>query len=215
VGEYFVFPALTTTGPCEIMVFEGVPGGPMDCWGDVTTPAEHLAKSLWILETFMPWEAERCRAVELTDPNGILAGRFPPTVRRPVGRLPSGKAVLGMADVVVLNDPITGQGSNNAAKCADVYLRRILERGEGPFDETWMQETFDEYWAYAQAVTGWTNALLTPPPGHVLMLLGAANGDARVAHRFVNGFDDPRDYFDWFMDPAKADAYLAELAVAV
>ena len=30
VGEYFVFPALTTTGPCEIMVFEGVPGGPMD-----------------------------------------------------------------------------------------------------------------------------------------------------------------------------------------
>ena len=35
VGEYFVFPALTTTGPCEIMVFEGVPGGPMDCWNDV------------------------------------------------------------------------------------------------------------------------------------------------------------------------------------
>ena len=26
VGEYFVFPALTTTGPCEIMVFEGIPG---------------------------------------------------------------------------------------------------------------------------------------------------------------------------------------------
>ena len=26
IGEYFVFPALTTTGPCEIMVFEGVPG---------------------------------------------------------------------------------------------------------------------------------------------------------------------------------------------
>jgi hypothetical protein len=34
VGEYFVFPALTTSGPCEIMVFEGVRGGPMDCWGD-------------------------------------------------------------------------------------------------------------------------------------------------------------------------------------
>jgi hypothetical protein len=23
VGEYFVFPALTTTGECEVMVFEG------------------------------------------------------------------------------------------------------------------------------------------------------------------------------------------------
>jgi flavin-dependent dehydrogenase len=214
VGEYFVFPSLTTTGPCEIMVLEGVVGGPMDCWADVETPAQHLERSKWILDTFLPWEAERCRDVELTDENGILAGRFPPTVRKPVGRLPSGRGVLGMADVVVLNDPITGQGSNNAAKCADTYLRRILERPDGPFDEAWMQETFDEYWAYAQAVTAWTNALLTPPPEHVLKLLGAASGDARVAHRFVNGFDDPRDYFEWFMDPAKADAYLAELAVA-
>jgi Styrene monooxygenase A putative substrate binding domain/Pyridine nucleotide-disulphide oxidoreductase len=213
VGEYFVFPALTTTGPCEIMVFEGVPGGPMDCWSDVTTPEEHLARSLWILETFMPWERERCHDVALTDPNGILAGRFPPTVRKPVGLLPSGRPVLGMADVVVLNDPITGQGSNNAAKCAHSYLGSILEH-EGPFDAAWMQETFERYWEYAQAVTAWTNALLTPPPDHVLKLLGAANVEPRIAHRFANGFDDPRDFFEWFMDPAKADAYLAGLAAA-
>ncbi|MGZ8783214.1 MAG: styrene monooxygenase/indole monooxygenase family protein, partial [Gaiellaceae bacterium] len=102
-GEYFVFPALTTTGPCEIMVFEGVPGGPMDCWGDVETPEQHLARSVEILDRFFPWEAERNRNVELTDANGILAGRFPPTVRKPVGRLPSGKPVLGMGDAVVLN----------------------------------------------------------------------------------------------------------------
>ena len=31
VGEYFVFPALTLSDPCEIMVFEGIPGGPIDC----------------------------------------------------------------------------------------------------------------------------------------------------------------------------------------
>ena len=122
VGEYFVFPALTTAGPCEIMVFEGIPEGPMDCWGQVRTPAEHLGQSLWILNTFFPWEAERCRRGALTDDNGILVGRFPPTVRRPVAHLPSGALVLGMADAVVLNDPITGQGSNNAAKCAAVYL---------------------------------------------------------------------------------------------
>jgi len=214
VGEYFVFPALTTTGPCEIMVFEGVPGGPMDCWGDVTTPEEHLAKSKWILDTFFPWEGDRNRDSELTDPNGILAGRFPPTVRRPVGTLPSGRAVFGMADVVVLNDPITGQGSNNAAKCADTYLHAIRDRGEGPFDTEWMQETFESYWSYAQSVVNWTNALLTPPPEHVLRLLGAASQDPRVASRFVNGFDDPRDYDEWFMDPAKADAYLGGLAAS-
>src|SRR5438128_8316353 len=125
VGEYFVFPALTTTGECEIMVFEGVPGGPMDCWNDVKTPEEHLAKSKWILETFMPWEAARCENLALTDPNGVLAGRFPPTVRRPVGELPSGGLVLGLADAVVLNDPITGQGSNNASHSAASYLASI------------------------------------------------------------------------------------------
>jgi hypothetical protein len=214
VGEYFTFPALTTSGPCDIMVMEGIPGGLMDCWGDVTTPAEHLARSKWLVDTFFPWEGERCRAIELTDARGILAGRFAPTVRRPVGTLPSGRPVLGMADVVVLNDPITGQGSNNAAKCAQSYLRAIRERGDGPFDAAWMQATFDRYWEYARAVTTWTNALLLPPPEHVLALLGAATQEPRVAHRFVNGFDDPRDYFEWFMDPAKASAYLASLAAA-
>ena len=214
VGEYFVFPALTTTGECEIMVFEGVPGGPMDCWGDVTTPEEHLAKSKWILETFFPWEADRNRESELTDPNGILAGRFPPTVRKPVGTLPSGRPVLGMGDVVVLNDPLTGQGSNNAAKCAAAYHSSIRERVDGPFDAEWMRETFEGYWAYARSVVNWTNALLTPPPGHVLQLLGAASQNQVVARRFVNGFDDPRDYDEWFMDPAKADVYLAEVAAA-
>ena len=214
VGEYFVFPALTTSGPCEIMVFEGVPGGPMDCWADVSTPAGHLAKSKWILETFMPWEAERCGAVELTDDLGLLVGRFAPTVRKPVGLLPSGHPVLGMADAVLLNDPITGQGSNNAAKGAAIYLQSILERGEGPFDAIWMQETFERLWEYAEKVTGWTNALLLPPPPHVLNMLGAAGQFPAIAHRFANGFDNPPEFYDWFMDPAKADAYLAEVAAA-
>lgn len=214
VGEYFVFPALTTTGPCEIMVFEGVPGGPMDCWGDVQTPEQHLARSKEILAKFTPWEYERCLDVELTDDNGILAGRFPPTVRKPVATLPSGKKVLGLADVVVLNDPITGQGSNNASKCAAVYLQSILERGDGPFDEAWMQTTFERYWDVARYVAAWTNALLTPPPPHALELIGAAMHYPRIARRFVNGFDEPRDFSLWFMDPDLAQSYLAEVAAS-
>ena len=199
VGEYFVFPALTTTGVCEIMVFEGVPGGPMDCWGDVTTPQEHLDRSKWILETFTPWEAERCRDLELTDDNGILAGRFPPTVRSSVAELPSGRLVLGLADTVMLNDPITGQGSNNAAKMATAYLEAIREHGDASSRR------------YGTFTTTWTNALLSPPPDHVLKLLGAGNQSPAIAHRFANGFDNPVDYFDWFMFPDKAEAYLSEV----
>ena len=215
VGEYFVFPALTTGGRCEIMVFEGVPGGPMDCWGDVTTPQEHLAKSKWILETFMPWEAERNRASELTDDNGILVGRFPPTVREPVAELPSGRLVLGLADAIMLNDPITGQGSNNAAKMATAYLEAIRRHGEAPYDRSFMEQAFEGFWqGYGQYVTTWTNALLSPPPEHVLKLLTAGNVSAELAHRFVNGFDNPVDYFDWFMSPDKAESYLAEVGAA-
>jgi hypothetical protein len=212
VGEYFVFPALTLSGPCDIMVFEGVPGGPMDCWNEVKTPAEHLAQSKKILETFLPWEAERCRAVELTDENGILSGSFAPTVRRPIGVLPSGKAVLGLADVVVLNDPITGQGSNNASKAAKIYLDAIIAHGDRPFDQAFMQATFDAYWSYAQYVTGWTNALLQPPPPHVLHLMGAAQGMPALARRIANGFNEPKDLFPWFAVPEEAEKYLQQLA---
>jgi hypothetical protein len=212
VGEYFVFPALTTSGPCEIMVFEGIPGGPMDCWGDVSTPQQHLERSRWVLDTFLPWEGARAGKIELTDANGILAGRFAPTVRKPVGELPSGAFVLGLADAVVLNDPITGQGSNNASKAAASYLASIRARPEGPFDRAWMQETFDASWEYAQYVTTWTNAMLGPPPPHVLELLVAGNDHQPVADRFANGFDNPPDYFEWFMEPGKASRYLAGLS---
>jgi 2-polyprenyl-6-methoxyphenol hydroxylase-like FAD-dependent oxidoreductase len=215
VGEYFVFPALTTTGACEIMVFEGVPDGPMDCWGDVSTPQEHLERSQWILETFLPWEAERCRDVELTDDNGILAGRFPPTVRRPVAALPSGRLVLGLADAIMLNDPITGQGSNNAAKMAAAYHAAIRAHGDAPYDRAFMEQAFEGFWeGYGQYATTWTNALLSPPPPHVLKLLGAGNTSPELARRFANGFDDPVDFFDWFMFPDKAEAYLAEVGAA-
>ena len=77
-----------------------------------------------------------------------------------------------------------------------------------------MEKTFEGYWDYAQYVTTWTNALLGPPPEHVLKLLVAGNASAEIAHRFVNGFDDPRDYFEWFMFPDKAEQYLAEVGAA-
>ncbi len=214
VGEYFVFPALTTTGPCEIMVFEGVPGGPMDCWADVKTPEQHLEKSLWILKTFLPWEYERSKACQLTDANGILTGRFAPTIRHPIATLPSGRKVLGLGDAVCLNDPITGQGSNNASKAATTYLKRILAHGDKPFDAAFMQGTFDAFWDYAQKVVQWTNMLLLPPPPFILDIMGNACVLPALAHRMANGFDDPRDFFPWFADPTEAANYLAELRAA-
>lgn len=214
VGEYFNFPALTLSGPCDIMVFEGVIGGPMDCWGEVNSPHQHLEVSKRILRTFVPWEAQRCNDITLTDDLGVLSGRFPPTVRHPVATLPSGAQVLGMADVVVLNDPLTGQGANNASKCAASYLTSILEHGDRPFDAAFMQAAFERYWDYAQYVSTWTNAMLAPPPPHVVELLAAAERNPEIATRFVRGFDNAADFFNWFTEPELAQAYLSDLVTS-
>lgn len=209
VGEYFVFPSLTLSGPCDIMVFEGIPGGPLDCWRDVKTPEEHLATSKRFLQQFLPWEAERARDVELTDANGILAGAFAPTVRKPVLTLPSGRLVFGLGDAVATNDPITGQGSNNATKAAKVYLDAILAHGEQPYTRAWMEQTFERFWDYAQWVVQWTNSLLTPPPPHILKLLGTAAAMPTLAHTIANGFNHPPSYFPWWADADETDQLIA------
>ncbi|MFD9977605.1 styrene monooxygenase/indole monooxygenase family protein [Streptomyces sp. NPDC059017] len=214
VGELFIMPTLTLSGRADILFWEGIPGGPLDVFQGVKDPAEHLSLTLELMEKFTPWEYARATKVELTDANGTLAGRYAPTVRNPIGRLPGGGLVLGVADVVVANDPITGQGSNSASKCAASYLDSIVERGDEPFDEDWMRTTFDRYWETAQHVTKWTNAMLGVPPEHVLDLIGAAGQLQPVADRFANGFNDPSDFENFFFDPEKTSAYLASVGGA-
>ncbi|MYX09835.1 FAD-binding oxidoreductase [Streptomyces sp. SID8375] len=211
VGELFVMPTYTVSGRADILFWEGIPGGPLDVFQGVKDPDEHLATTLELMEKFLPWEYARATKVELTDANGTLAGRYAPTVRNPVGTLPSGGLVLGVADVVVANDPITGQGSNSASKCAASYLASIVERGDRPFDGDWMRTTFERYWTTAQHVTKWTNAMLAPPPEHILNLIGAAGQLQPVADRFANGFNDPSDFENFFYEPEKTNAYLGSL----
>jgi flavin reductase (DIM6/NTAB) family NADH-FMN oxidoreductase RutF len=115
-----------------------------------------------------------------------------------------------MADAVVLNDPITGQGANNAAKCAEIYLASILEQGSD-FDERFMRRTFERYWrGYAQWVVSWTNALLAPPQPHVVRLLKAAEELPSLAETIANGFDDPRVFYPWWFDAGEADRLIDE-----
>ncbi|MBA8963009.1 flavin reductase (DIM6/NTAB) family NADH-FMN oxidoreductase RutF [Rhodococcus percolatus] len=205
VGEYFVLPALTTTGPCHVMVFEGVPGGPMDCWDDVHTPREHLERAKEVLAEHFPAEFARTGDISLTDEAGVLRGRLTPTVRRPVAELASGSVVLGMADAVVLNDPLTGQGSNNAAQAVAVYLDAIVDRDDRPFDAQWMQRTFDKFWrGWAQWAVSWTNDLLRGPSDPVLGLFAAAQDSPTLASAIATGFDDPRTVHNWWFDDAES-----------
>ncbi|WP_241191441.1 styrene monooxygenase/indole monooxygenase family protein [Deinococcus psychrotolerans] len=219
VGEVFLLPGLTTsedggTQPYENVLIEAVPGGPLDVFAGVRDPQQHLALMQDLLRRFLPWEYERTQHAELTDAQATLTGRVTPGVRRPVATLPSGREVLGLGDTLVLNDPLTGQGAGSAAKAAAIYLERILWRGERPFDRAWMIGTFEEYWSYARFVTDWTNALLAPPPPHVLEVLGAAQTRPGMAHAFVNAFNHPPQFFPWLGDPQAAARFVEQHGVA-
>lgn len=210
VGEYFVMPALTLSGPCHAVLWEGVPGGPLDCWQEPAgDPQAVLARTLEVLRERAPWEYELCAHAEPTDAGAALSGAVTPVVRHPVAEVAPDTYVLGMADAVVVNDPITGQGSNNAARAAARYLTAIRERGELPFDRAWMHGVFAGYWEHARHGTAFTNLVLsTPLPEHVRHLLTAAGEHREIAHRYVNGFAAPADYQDWLMDEDRAEAYL-------
>lgn len=195
IGEYFITPGLTITGPCEMMLFEGLPGGPFDCWKDIVRPDQRLAKACELLRKFVPWEAELCQKVNLTDEQATLQGSYRPVVRKPMFRLSSGKPLLGLGDSILLNDPIGGQGANNASQSATFYLNQITGLKNRLFNEEWMQETFEEYWeASAQWATKWTNLMLNPSKSF-LSLLKAASNQPNIANWLANGFDTPRKIF--------------------
>jgi flavin reductase (DIM6/NTAB) family NADH-FMN oxidoreductase RutF len=162
-----------------------------------------------VLAEHFPAEAARLGEHRLVDERSVLNGRITPTVRRPVGVLPSGAHVLGMADVVVLNDPLTSQGSNNAIKSASFYLEAITAHG-GPFDATWMQRTFENFWrGWAQWATEWTNSWLQPATPHQQEVVDAAATHQAIAERIAAGFDDARLFSPWWFEPEEAQAFLA------
>jgi hypothetical protein len=211
VGEYFVCNALTTSGECDIMIFEAIPGGPGDTLDMHAGPEQFLKDCLHVLDKFYPHEAERCKNVELTDDLGILTGRFPPTIRKPLMRLPGGGLAMGIADAVCLNDPITGQGSCNAAKFAKVVYDAVLNHAHEPFDADWMQGVFDDYWQQAKAVVDWTNHLLDGPGPAATKLLMAANDNQDIADFLLRGMDDANRLMPYFFDDTAADDLIRRL----
>lgn len=211
VGEFFEIPGLGLGGPCLMLLWEAVPGGPADVWAGLEERAQ-LPAMLELARRYVPWATSLAGKPEPHGAEATFRGGVTPGVRRPVAVLGNGVPVLGMADAVVLNDPVTGQGSNTAAKCAAAYLAAVRERPEGPYDREWMTATAEGFWeSTARVVTQWTNAMVSPLAPHVQSLLGAAAADPRVAHRFADAFSNPADLDGWFLSPEAARRYLASL----
>jgi 2-polyprenyl-6-methoxyphenol hydroxylase-like FAD-dependent oxidoreductase len=195
------------------MCFEAIPGGPMDLFHDVALDDldPWLQRCKDALAQFMPWEAERCDGIELTDALGTLKGALTPVVRDRVGRLPSGRLVLGIGDAVVLNDPLVGQGSNCAAKGASAVLRELASHRDETVEEAWLRSVGDVYWESVRWSTAFTNMMLRAP-AHVPEVLGAAAANPVLADVLANGTNDPSTLFPWIATADGARDAIARLA---
>jgi 2-polyprenyl-6-methoxyphenol hydroxylase-like FAD-dependent oxidoreductase len=209
-GECFALPVLSMTGPVVGLGFFGIPGGPLDVWDSVTDQDQHLEVAHKLLSTFFPWMAGITAVAKPAGPLDTIAGRITPVVRDAVGTLPSGAKVLAMGDTAVTNDPVGGQGANMATRCAAIYQQAIIDHGDRPFDEEFMQHSFDRFWAHARHATKFNNDLLEPPPAHIIDTLVAAQTVPEVAHRFAHLFANPADYEGWLTDPEASARYVNE-----
>ncbi|WP_141923967.1 styrene monooxygenase/indole monooxygenase family protein [Haloactinospora alba] len=218
-GEVVCTPILTSAGPATSVFTMARPGSELDGSADVVGRGSEamLRAMMGRLTEHVPDIAERCRDATLVDDNAMLMERIVPAVHRPVGMLPSGGLVMGMADAVVTSDPVSAQGWANSTICAQKFADAILARGEAPFDAAWMNETFDSFWeeqgkhaaTFSQMVTGfWSGDV----PDHFGELLPAVTEHQEIADRWISGFNDPGDYEKWMFDPDSCRDYISRVA---
>jgi flavin-dependent dehydrogenase len=205
-------------GACWNLIFEAKIGGPMDVFGAAKTGAEALALAVRTIEALTPWEAEWARGMQLADENGWLVGKITPTVRRPVGRLPSGRVVACVGDAAVHFDPLAAQGANNGAKMARHMVEAIVARGAGAFDAEWMTGTFETFWAdHGEPAYALTNLMLEPMNAAGKMLLIAqygsdgvrTDGKQAIADAFAASFADARPLLAALGDVRAARRFIA------
>lgn len=114
VGEIIQFPFYAKGKLCTLLALEAYIGKAMDRFSQAQSGQELLEISKKVIQQLQPDYYEAIADLELVDEQAWVKGTITPTVRHPVGRLPSGAVVMGIGDVVLLHDPITGQGANNA-----------------------------------------------------------------------------------------------------
>lgn len=221
-GEIFIVPYYhKDRGPSWNVVIEARPGSRIDRFGEVKSGDEALAMAKKVVRELFPWSADWVEAMELADPNGWLVGRTTPAVRKPVGKLPSGRIVTPLGDTAIAYDPIAAQGANSGVKQTRHLVEAIAARGDEPFDALWMNDTFDAFWnEHGKAACTFNNMFLEPIPDPAKEILiaqsgsdGRADDDSgpqKIANAFFANFDDPRLLTPAFLDMQRARAFIAE-----
>ncbi|MEO8620203.1 MAG: styrene monooxygenase/indole monooxygenase family protein [bacterium] len=209
-------------GPCWNLFSEARLGGPMDLFQDVQSGHDVVAGFKRLIRAVYPWDWEWAKDMTLADPNGWLVGKITPTVRKPVGHLPSGRVVTFVGDAGMSFDPIGAQGANNGNKMARHLTNSIVEHGAGAFDAPWIESTFEQFFHdHGEAAFRFNNMLLEGLPQGAQEMLAAqfgsdgrannASGRQKLADAFCANFVDPRLLTDVLSDPGKARELIARV----
>lgn len=217
VGDVFSIPMYGKPGvPCRGMAFEAIPGSPFDQFAEAKSGEELLQIGLDLMRKFCPGDVPEFSQATLCEPGSWITGALTPTIRRPVGHTRSGYPVMGLGDVVMLTDPLAGQGANNGIRMVHRVAEELIDLGSRVADADWMHQTFEDYWTdYGQYPIEFTNRLLKDPGPPLMVILQAAGSDQRVADAFATAFTDPKTMVPWlrsvedakrFVERARQDA---------
>lgn len=209
LGEYATLPALTSSGPCDLIIMQAIPGSALDSYRQVQSPSGRITACQELLETFVPDEAERCRQIQPVDGGTVVVEDLIPQVRQPVGRLSSGRPVLALGDAAVLIGPLMGLGASGALRSAEVYLDSIIEHGDSDYDEPWMQEAFNRHWrSYGRWARQLAAVVAQPNSSRLQRIFHHASTVQTLADDLARGLDDPGSMSPWLFDDAEATRYL-------
>ena len=212
-GELFEFPIYSFEPNVIGLGFEAIPGSlfePIARLRYEDDPRRFNTAMLDMLRDYAPAIYERVDPAHfgLIRSLDLLQGGVTPAVRRGYTRLSNGKYVLAIGDVRIVNDPITGQGANTASHTAWMVGEAI--RDSQIFDGAFCQRIEQEIWAYAGPIAAWSNAMLQPPPPHMIEFLVAATQHQSVADAFASMFEQPLRGWEILSSPDNTSAFLKQ-----
>ena len=218
-GEIYEPQLLTFDGRVAVLGIEGIPGGDIDRVARMRhadDPARFIRAVYELLQEYAPLTRARLDrdTFDLLRPLDVVAGAITPTVRRGHAVLAGGRCVMALGDAHITHDPVVGQGANAASRAAfalgELLIERVRERSA--LDQGFCARAEQRLWEVLQPATAFSNAMLGPPPPHVLSIFAAAAENQAVADGFVNNFNDPARMWECLGSPEGAARFLASVA---
>jgi 2-polyprenyl-6-methoxyphenol hydroxylase-like FAD-dependent oxidoreductase len=214
VGDWFSMPFWAEgVGACRAVVLQAVAGGPMDIMNDATTGQQVLDRFKQMIAEFTTEDYAHFENAQLTDENAWLVGQFVPTIRNPVGTLPSGRKIMAIADTAMTHEPICGCGANSAARQAAAATQAIIERGAAPYDELWMARVaMHEYSTFAKHSMDFVRTITGDMNPVAWRFLQAAHHSPSIGHEFANMYVTFEKTALWMRDQKELDSLLSAYA---